>query len=111
MYSLNEDVVITDSDGGNELNTCVFECTQDSFMYRINNSLTDFHYRWHRARPIRTRNDKGCLLYTDKNYKVKQYILGYLKKPDVIALDGDKAFEEYVDFDDATMHEIIKMAA
>lgn len=111
MYALNEDVVITDKDGEHELNTCVFECTQDSFMYRVNNSLTDFHYRWHKARPIRTRNNAGCILYTDKNYLIKSYTLGYLKTPTKITLNKDVAFDEYEDFDNATMHEIIKIAA
>ena len=59
LYALNEDVVIADVDGNHKMDTCVFECTQDSFMYRINNSLTDFHYRFHRARPIRTSTKKG----------------------------------------------------
>ena len=112
MYALNEDVVITDLNGEHELDTCVFECTQDSFMYRVNNSLTDFHYRSHRARPIRTRNSEGCLLLTDKKYKIKKYTLGYLKTPSEITLGSAvDAFEEYEDFDDATMYEIIKIAA
>lgn len=114
MYALNEDVVITDLNGEHELDTCVFECTQDSFMYRVNNSLTDFHYRSHRARPIRTRNSEGCLLLTDKKYKIKKYTLGYLKTPSEITLGSNPAvdaFEEYEDFDDATMYEIIKIAA
>lgn len=109
MYSLNEDVVITDTEGDHAINTCVFECTQDSFMYRINNSLTDFHYRWHKARPIRTRNEKGCVLYTDKKYLIKDYTLGYLRVPNKIALE--EPFSEYTDFDNATIHEIIKIAA
>lgn len=114
MYALNEDVVITDLNDEHELDTCVFECTQDSFMYRVNNSLTDFHYRSHRARPIRTRNSEGCLLLTDKKYKIKKYTLGYLKTPSEITLGSNPAvdaFEEYKDFDDATMYEIIKIAA
>ena len=114
MYALNEDVVITDLNGEHELDTCVFECTQDSFMYRVNNSLTDFHYRSHRARPIRTRNSEGCLLLTDKKYKIKKYTLGYLKTPSEITLGSNPAvdeFEENEDFDDATMYEIIKIAA
>lgn len=114
MYALNEDVVITDLNGEHELDTCVFECTQDSFMYRVNNSLTDFHYRSHRARPIRTRNSEGCLLLTDKKYKIKKYTLGYLKTPSEITLGSNPAvdaFKEYEDFDDATMYEIIKIAA
>lgn len=109
LYALNEDVVISDLEDKNKLDTCVFECTQDSFMYRINNSLTDFHYRFHRARPIRTRNQTGCLLLTDKLYKIQTYSLGYLKQPDEITLKNP--YEEYSDFDDSTMYEIIKIAA
>ena len=109
LYALNEDVVIADVDGNHKMDTCVFECTQDSFMYRINNSLTDFHYRFHRARPIRTRNKTGCLLLTDKKYIIKQYILGYLRQPDEITLQNP--YNQYLDFDDSTMYEIIKIAA
>ena len=70
MFVLNEDVVIDSVDGGHELDTSVFECTADSFMYRINNKLTDFHYRYHRARPLRVRTKDGFRLLTDKNYKI-----------------------------------------
>lgn len=112
LYALNEDVIITDNKGNHEMDTCVFECTQDSFMYRINNSLTDFHYRFNRARPIRVRNNFGCYLLTDKNYKVKQYTLGYIRKPKELTLNEPReARQEYEDFDDSTMHEIIKIAA
>ena len=109
LYALNEDVVIESQFGDYPMSTCVFECTQDSFMYRINNSLTDFHYRYHRARPIRIRDSKGCKLLTDKKYQIKSYTLGYIKKPDEITLD--KPFEEYKDFNDHVLYEIIKMAA
>lgn len=107
LYALNEDVIITD--GENDMDTCVFECTQDNFMYRINNSLTDFHYKHHRARPLRIRLAGGCKLLTDKNYSIKSYTLGYLKKPTEITLDNPRA--EYTDFEDHVMYEIIKMAA
>ena len=109
MFSLNEDVVISDKNGDHKINTCMFECTQDSFMYRVTNSLTDFHYRYHRARPLRIRNNDGCTLLTDKEYKIYKYTLGYLRKPTEITLD--KPFEEYTDFEDIIMPEIIKMAA
>lgn len=109
LFSLNEDVVISDNNGDHKLNTCMFECTQDSFMYRVNNSLTDFHYRYHRARPLRVRISDGCLLLTDKQYKIYKYSLGYLRKPEEITLDNP--FDEYTDFDDTIMPEIIKIAA
>ena len=109
LFALNEDVIITDNDGYNEYATSIFECTSDSFMYRVTNSLTDFHYKYHVARPLRIRTDKGCDLLTDKNYKIKTYTLGYLKTPSKITLQDPLA--EYKDFDDITMPEIIKIAA
>lgn len=109
LYALNEDVIISDKNDEHLMDTCVFECTQDSFMYRVNNSLTDFHYRFHRARPLRIRDSKGCKLLTDKNYKIHEYTLGYLRKPTEITLDNPYA--EYTDFIDVVLFEIIKIAA
>lgn len=109
MFVLNEDVVIDSINGGHELDTSVFECTADSFMYRVNNTLTDFHYRHYKARPLRIKTQKGCDLLTDKKYKITKYTLGYLRNPNKISLDKPK--EEYSDFPDVIMPEIIKMAA
>lgn len=109
MYVLNEDVVISDLEGEHKMDTCVFECTADNFMYRINNSLTDFHYRHHRARPLRIRTSTGFRLLTDKKYKVNKYLLGYLKNPEEIK--NDDPYRNYTDFDDNTWVEIIKIAA
>nr|DAF66003.1 MAG TPA: hypothetical protein [Caudoviricetes sp.] len=67
--------------GENKMNTCVFECTADNFMYRVNNTLTDFHYRHHRARPLRVRTSDGFRLLTDKKYKIDSYTVGYIKVP------------------------------
>lgn len=109
MYVLNEDVIISDMNDNNVMDTCVFECTADSFMYRVNNSLTDFHYRYHRARPLRVRTKEGFKLLTDKKYKINRYTLGYLKVPEEITSeDPDR---NYQDFDDNTWLEIIKIAA
>lgn len=109
QFALNEDVIISDKNGEHKMNTCMFECTSDSFMYRVNNSLTDFHYRFHRARPLRVRLKDGCLLLTDKQYDVDTYVLGYLRKPKEITLDNP--FDEYNDFQDIIIPEIIKIAA
>ena len=84
LYVLNEDVIICDLNEDNKTDVSVFECTADNFMYRIMNSLTDFHYRYHRARPLRVRTKDGFKLLTDKNYKIYQYTIGYLKVPDEI---------------------------
>lgn len=109
LFALNEDAIITNNKGGNPYSTSIFECTSDSFMYRVTNSLTDFHYKYGEARPLRVCTDKGCYLLTDKNYKIKEYALGYLRTPNKITLSSP--FEEYADFDDITIPEIIKIAA
>ena len=109
MFVLNEDVVISDMNDNYKMDTCVFECTADSFMYRVNNKLTDFHYRFHRARPLRIRTKEGFKLLTDKKYKINSYTLGYLKVPEEIT--SEDPFKEYKDFEDYTWLEIIKMAA
>lgn len=109
MFVLNEDVIISDLDGNNKMDTCVFECTADSFMYRVNNSLSDFHYRYHRARPLRVKTKDGFRLLTDKNYKIKQYSLGYIKVPEEITNDDPNKI--YEDFEDYTWLEITKIAA
>lgn len=110
LYIINENAVITDMKGNNQYSTSIFECTRDNFMYRITNSLTDFHYSFHKARPIRVIDANGCSLLTDRNYKVKEYTLGYIRKPKEINLSIDPT-GEYQDFEDAIMYEIIKIAA
>ena len=109
MFVLNEDVIISDNNGEYLMDTCVFECTADSFMYRVNNKLTDFHYRFHRARPLRVRTKEGFKLLTDKKYKINSYTLGYLKVPDEIT--NINPFRDYTDFEDYTWLEIVKIAA
>lgn len=88
MFTLNEDVIITDNNGENKTNTSVFECTNDNFMYRVNNCLTDFHYRHHKARPLRIKKPNGCILLTDKKYKISEYTIGYLRYPKKITKIG-----------------------
>ena len=107
LYALNEDVEI--KVGDKTKSTCVFECTQDSFMYRINNSLTDFHLYGGKARPIRTRTNNGAYLYTDGKYTIEKYTLGYIKMPTTITLSNP--LTRYEEFDKSTWYEIIKIAA
>lgn len=109
MFVLNEDIIISDLNDEYQMDTCVFECTADNFMYRVNNSLTDFHYRYHRARPLRVRTKDGFRLLTDKKYKIKNYTLGYLKIPEEIT--NEDPYKDCKDFEDYTWVEIIKIAA
>jgi hypothetical protein len=86
-------------------------------MYRIMNGLTDFHYKYHRARPLRIRTivqkdgelHSGFRLLTDKNYKIQSYTLGYLAVPTEIT--NEDPSRKYEDFEDYTWQEIIKIAA
>lgn len=109
LFVLDENTLITGIINSDMHYTGVFECTSDSFMYRVNNSLTDFHYKYGVARPIRIRTATGCALLTDKQYQILEYSLSYLREPNKITLDSP--FDEYTDFDNITMCEIIKIAA
>lgn len=109
MFRLNEDVIIASSKYTHKQSVPVFECTKDSYMYRITNHLTDFHYRYHKARPLRITTATGCDLLTDKNYVISEYKLGYLRYPSKITMDNP--FDEYTDFPNIVMTEIIKIAA
>lgn len=118
LYILNEDVVISNNDDGNLYDTSIFECTADNFMYRITNSLTDFHYKHGKARPLRVRSGEAedgtqtVVLLNDKNYRVNNYWISYLRRPEKITdEDPDNADIEYSDFDDSVWFEIIKIAA
>ena len=109
LYVLNEDVVISDMNGNYLKDVSVFECTADNFMYRIMNSLTDFHYRYHTARPLRVRTRSGFRLLTDKQYRINKYTIGYLKVPEKIT--SRDPYYEYGDFEENIWMEIIKIAA
>lgn len=109
LYTLNEDIIITDINGEHPVDVCVFECTADSFMYRVMNSLTDFHYRFRRARPLRVKTRNGFRLLTDKKYKIDKYTIGYLKMP--IEITNKDPYTEYEDFYDSIWLEIVKIAA
>jgi hypothetical protein len=109
MFVLNEDVVISDMSNNHLKDTSVFECTADNFMYRINNSLTDFHYKFHNARPLRIRTKDGFRLLTDKHYKIHKYTLGYIAIPKV--LTNEDPYEQCTDFPEYIWPEIVKIAA
>ena len=116
MYLLSERVLITDLNGEYQYDTSIFECTADNFMYRITNSLTDFHYNYHKARPLRVRtgkpDDYNVSLLTDGNYLINTYDIYYLRIPEMITSEKpDNVDVEYNDFEDDVWQEIIKIAA
>lgn len=121
MFTLQDRVTISDVNGGHPYTTATFECTNDSLMYRMTNSLTDFHYKHYKARPLRLRTREVIddsdelknvvILYTDGKYTVDNYTLTYLKKPQVLTDENPDKNPEYTDFNDQVWLEIIKTAA
>lgn len=121
MFTLQDRVTINDLGGGYPYTTATFECTNDSLMYRMTNSLTDFHYKHHKARPLRLRTREAIegsdelqnvvILYTDGKYVVDNYVITYLRKPQVLTDENPEKNPEYTDFNDHVWLEIIKIAA
>lgn len=116
MYLLSERALITNNENEHPYDTSVFECTADNFMYRITNSLTDFHYKYNKARPLRVRTGKDASytvsLLTDGNYKINSYNIYYLRAPELLTdTEPDDESVEYKDFEDDVWYEIIKIAA
>lgn len=113
LYVLSESVLIDSLDGGHQKLVSVFECTHDNYAYRISNSLTDFHYKNYKARPLRIRLNGEIKLLTDKNYEIKKYILSYIAKPYLFSQHWKDAGmdSEYDEINETALPEIIKMAA
>ena len=86
-------------------------------MYRINNSLTDFHLKHKRARPLRVKVGKTStgkqivLLINDCKYSVEDLYLSYIKTPEKLTSANPMQNPEYKDFEDDVWYEIIKIAA
>lgn len=76
----------------------------------IENSLSEYHLHYTKAKPIRLQLKDIIRLYTDGQYKVKEYILQYLRKPKYIDIHTDP-FAEYIDMPEHTHLEIVKLAA
>lgn len=74
------------------------------------NSLSEYHLRYTKAKPIRLLSGNEIKLYTDGKYKVSKYILHYLRKPHYIDIHTEP-FKEYTDMPEHTHLEIVKLAA
>lgn len=74
------------------------------------NSLSEYHKRYTKAKPIRLMANNNIFLHTDGTYKVAVYTIQYLRKPQVINLYDDP-YAEYEDMPEHTHLEIVKLAA
>ena len=74
------------------------------------NSLSEHKLKYCTARPLRLIQGDKVLLYTDGKYKVSEYKLTYLRKPQQIDIHSNP-FAEYTDMPEHTHSEIVKLAA
>ena len=75
------------------------------------NSLSEYHLHYTKAKPIKLVEDEEIILYTDGKYKVSEYIMQYLRKPEEIRLTMSNYDEDYTDMPEHTHIEIVKLAA
>lgn len=108
MFILDEYVEILITNKKKIVPVEIFECTLDTYMYRITNKLTDFHLRHDYARPLRVRTRDGAALYSDPEYTINKYEITYLRKPNPITLSDP--FAEYTEFPEYAQNEIVKLA-
>lgn len=73
------------------------------------NSLSEYHLKYTKAKPIKLMQDNTITLYTDGQYKVAEYTIEYLKRPSKVTLVGTPT-DEYTDLPVHTHMEIVKMA-
>ena len=74
------------------------------------NSLSEYHLKYTKAKPIHLVMDNQILLHTDGKYKVAVYTIQYLRKPERIDIHANP-FAEYTDMPEHTQIEIVKLAA
>lgn len=73
------------------------------------NSLSEYHLTYTKAKPIRLIQDNTITLYTDGQYKVSEYTIEYLKKPSKVDLKTNPT-DEYTDLPSHTHMEVVKLA-
>lgn len=73
------------------------------------NSLSEYHLKYAKAKPIKLMQDNTITLYTDGQYKVAEYTIEYLKRPSKVTL-VDTPTDEYTDLPAHTHMEIVKIA-
>lgn len=86
------------------------EGTIDTIDRIKENSLSEYHLHYTKAKPIRMMQGNEIQLHTDGKYKVSIYDISYLRKPIRIDIHTEP-FAEYTDMPEHTHLEIVKIAA
>lgn len=74
------------------------------------NSLSEYHLRYTKAKPIKLIENNTIKLFTDGKYKIGEYTIVYLRKPSKIDIHLNP-FNQYTDMPEHTQLEIVKIAA
>lgn len=123
MYLLGTTAQISPADGltidcwpvdsnGNYIikNTDPIEGTIDTVDRIKDNSLSEYHLHYTKARPIKVQKGSEILFYTDGNYKVNSADIQYMRYPVKIDLHTSP-YSEYSDIPQHAILEVIKLAA
>lgn len=86
------------------------ESSVETIDRQLNNSLSEHILKYCFARPLKLIQGNEIHLYTDGQYKVKEYKITYLRRPLKINIHINP-FDEYVDMPEHTHSEIVKIAA
>lgn len=99
-----------DSDGNYKIKySDTIEGTIETVDRIKENSLSEYHLKYTKAKPIKLMQDNTITLYTDGQYKVAEYTIEYLKKPSKVSLNINPT-QEYTDLPSHTHMEIVKLA-
>lgn len=85
------------------------EATVENIDRQLNNSLSEHLLKYCSARPLKLIQGNEIILFTDGKYKVAEYILTYLSKPQLID-SSNITNKEYTSLPLHTHMEIVKMA-
>lgn len=77
---------------------------------QLSNSLSEHILKYCSARPLKLIQGDNICLYTDGKYKISEYRLTYLRRPEKINIHLNP-FGEYTDMPQHTHSEIVKIAA
>lgn len=86
------------------------ESTIETVNEQFRNSLSEHRIKYGKASPLRLIHNNAIALVTDGNYKVQEYQMIYLRRPNKIDIHNNP-LDEYKDMPEHTHIEIVKLAA
>lgn len=85
------------------------EATIETVDALLRNTLSEHRFKYLKARPIKTIENNKIVLISDGNYKIQNYKITYLRRPNNINIHNNP-YDEYTDMPSHTHSEIIKLA-